>query len=170
MNGIIMGCETVDTTGAKLFLVVPGESVVSSKLKESLINVPVLMETGFDVVFRIPTDADLDGVDPILHPEHGGHITTPDGRQVMMIYYDKAWWLPQRASFPQSRPPRQRFHESLNPFVSLTQNKQDADDNKDDDNMESPLLDASEHIDMSQVEQRRFEILMNRQEEVQSPK
>ena len=79
MNGIIMGCETVDTTGAKLFLVVPGESVVSSKLKESLINVPVLMETGFDVVFRIPTDADLDGVDPILHPEHGGHITTPDG-------------------------------------------------------------------------------------------
>jgi hypothetical protein len=33
MNGIIMGCETVDTTGAQLLLVVPGESVFSFKLK-----------------------------------------------------------------------------------------------------------------------------------------
>jgi hypothetical protein len=32
--------------------------------------------------------------------------------------------------------------------------------------MASPLLDASEHTDMSEVEQRRFEILMNRQAEV----
>ena len=62
MNGIIMGCETVDTTGDQLLLVVPGESVFSSKLKESLISVAVLMEAGFDVVFRIPTDAILDGV------------------------------------------------------------------------------------------------------------
>ncbi len=88
MDGIIMGCETVDTTVAQL-LVVPGESVFSSKIKESLISVVVLMEAAFDVVFRIPTDAPLDGVDPILHPAYGGHITTPDGRQVMMIYYDK---------------------------------------------------------------------------------
>jgi hypothetical protein len=33
MNGIIMGCETVDTTDAQLLLVVPGESVFSFKLK-----------------------------------------------------------------------------------------------------------------------------------------
>ena len=46
---------------------------------------------GFDVVVRIPTDAALDGVDPSLHSDYGGHITTPDGRQVMMIYYDKTW-------------------------------------------------------------------------------
>jgi hypothetical protein len=69
MDGIIMGCETIDTTGAQLLLVVPGESVFSSKLKESLISVAVLMEAGFDVVFRIPTDATLDGVDPIIHPD-----------------------------------------------------------------------------------------------------
>ena len=37
------------------------------------------MEEAFVVVFRIPTDAPLDGVDPILHPAYGGHITTPDG-------------------------------------------------------------------------------------------
>lgn len=38
----------------------------------------------------------------------------------------------------------------------------------DDDTMASSLLDASEHIDMSEVEQRRFEIRMNRQAEVQN--
>ena len=79
MDGIIMGCETIDTNGDQLLLVVPGESVFSSKLTESLINVVVLMEVGFDVLFRIPTDATLDGVDPIIHPDIGGHITTPDG-------------------------------------------------------------------------------------------
>jgi len=67
MDGFIMGCETVDTTGDDL-LVVPGESVFN-KMKESLISVIVLVETGFDVVFRhgIPVDADLDEVDPLLH-------------------------------------------------------------------------------------------------------
>ena len=79
MHGIIMGCETVHTTDTQLLLVVPGESVFSSKLTESLISVDVLMEAGFDVVFRIPTDTVLDGVDPILHPTYGGHIITPDG-------------------------------------------------------------------------------------------
>jgi len=132
MAGVIMGCETVDTTGDQLLLVVPGESVFSSKLKESLISVAVLMEAGFDVVFHIPTDAILDGVDPILHPDYGGHITTPDGRQVMMIYYDKTWRLPQRASLPHSRSPPPRYHESLNPFSCLAQ---DDDDNNDADNM-----------------------------------
>jgi hypothetical protein len=34
--------------------------------------------------------------------------------------------------------------------------------------MASPLFDASEHSDMSEVEQRRFEIRMNRQAEVQN--
>jgi hypothetical protein len=149
-----MGCQKVDTTG---------ESVFSSKLKESLISVAVLMEAGFDVVFRIPY-----GVGPVLHPNYGGHITTPDSRQVMMIYYDKTWRLPQKASLPQSRPPPLRFHEFLNPFASLAQYTQDDDDNNDEDNMASPLLDASEHTDMSEVEQRRFEILMNRQAEVQN--
>ena len=130
MTDIIMRCETVDTTDVQLLLVVPGESVFSSTLTESLINEDVLMESGFDVLSRIPTDAALDGVDPILHPTYGGHITTPDG-QVMMIYYDKTCRLPQRASLSQSQPPPPRFHESLNPFVFLTQYTQDADDNKD---------------------------------------
>ena len=85
-----------------------------------------------------------------------------------MIYYDKTWWLPQRPSLPQSRPPPPRFHESLNPFACLTQYTQDADDNKDDDNMTWLSLDTSQHSDMSEVDQRRFEIRMNRQAEVQN--
>ncbi len=168
MDGIIMGCETIDTNGDQLLLVVPGESVFSSKLTESLINVAVLMEAGFDVHFRIPTDATIDAVDPIIHPDYGGHITTPDGRQVMMIYYDKTWRLPQRASLSSSRPHPPHFHASLNPCASLAQGVPVADDNRDDDNMASPLLDASEHSDLSEVEQRRFEIRLNRQAEVQN--
>ncbi len=39
---------------------------------------------------------------------------------------------------------------------------------QDDDNMVSTPLDASEHSDMSEVEERRFEIRMNRQGEVQN--
>ena len=39
---------------------------------------------------------------------------------------------------------------------------------QDDDNMVSTPLDASGHSDMSEVEQRRFEIRMNRQGEVQN--
>ena len=50
-----MGCETIDTNDDQLLLVVPGESVFSSNLTESLISVAVLMEAGFDVHFRIPT-------------------------------------------------------------------------------------------------------------------
>ena len=85
-----------------------------------------------------------------------------------MIYYDKTWRLPQRASLPQSRPPPPRFHESLNPFACLVQYTQDADDNRDDGNMAWLSLDTSEHSDMSEVDQRRFEIRMNRQAEVQN--
>ena len=80
-----------------------------------------------------------------------------------MIYYDKTWWLPQRASLSNPRPHPQHFHASLNPFACLAQGVPDADDNRDDDNMASPLLDASEHSDLSEVEQRRFEIRLNRQ-------
>ena len=47
MDDIIMGCETIDTNGDQLLLVVPGESFFSSKLTESLISVAVLMETGY---------------------------------------------------------------------------------------------------------------------------
>ena len=168
MHGIIMGCETVDTAGDQLLLVVPGESVFSSKLKESLISVAVLLEAGFDVVFRIPTDAALDGVDPSLHPDYGGHITTPDGRQGMMIYYDKTWRLPQRASLTTSRTPLPRFHESLDPFACLAQGIQDEDDNNDADNMVWPQLDTSQHSDLSEVEQRQFELRMNRQAAVKN--
>ena len=42
----------------------------------------------------IPADTPLDGVDILLH--YGGHITTPDGRQVMMIYPGNAEEQPLR--------------------------------------------------------------------------
>ena len=53
-------------------------------------------------------------------------------------------------------------------FECLDKFAQDVHDDKDDDNMESPLLDVSEHNDMSEVEQRHFQILTNRLTEIQN--
>jgi hypothetical protein len=47
--------------------------------------VTVLMEAGFDVVFRSPVDTALDGVDPLLHSDYGGHITTSPGKRLFFI-------------------------------------------------------------------------------------
>lgn len=48
-------------------------------------SVAVLMEAGFDVVFHSPADAALDGVDPLLHPVYGGHITSSPGKRLFSI-------------------------------------------------------------------------------------
>ena len=88
--------------------------------------------------------------------------------QVMMIYYDKTWRLPQQASLPQSRPPPPRSHESLNTFACLAQSAKTDDDNNDAHNMAWPHLDTSQHSDLSEVEQRQFELRMNRQVAVQN--
>jgi hypothetical protein len=57
-----MGCETIDTNAVDLRLVVPGDSVSISQLKESLISAGVLKEAGVHVVNHIPADAVLDGI------------------------------------------------------------------------------------------------------------
>jgi len=48
-------------------------------------SVAVLMEAGFDVVFRSPADVALDGVDPLLHPDYGGHITSSPEKRLFSI-------------------------------------------------------------------------------------
>ena len=96
LPGIIMGCETVDVNGRPFTLVVPDESVSDPTLTDSLIPVGRLKEDGFDVSFRVPVEAHIDGVDIAVYPKYGGKIITPgpDSRTVFMEYEEETWRLP----------------------------------------------------------------------------
>ena len=56
-----MGAETVTVYGKPIAIVVHDISVFSRELADPLVPAGCLMETGFDVVFRIPKHADTDG-------------------------------------------------------------------------------------------------------------
>jgi hypothetical protein len=71
LPGIIMGCETIDVNGRPFTLIVPDESVSDPTLTDSLIPVGRLKEDGFDVSFRIPIEAHIDGVDLTVYPKYG---------------------------------------------------------------------------------------------------
>ena len=97
LPGIIMGCETIDAKGRPFTLIVPDESVSDPTLTDSLIPVGRLKEDGFDVSFRIPIEAHIDGVDMDVYPKYGGKIITPkpDSRTILMEYGDETWSLPK---------------------------------------------------------------------------
>jgi hypothetical protein len=97
LPGIIMGCETIDTNGRPFTLIVPDDSVSDPTLTDSLIPVGRLKEDGFNVSFRIPVEAHLDGVDLTVYPKYGGKIVTPepDSRTIFMEYEDETWRLPK---------------------------------------------------------------------------
>jgi hypothetical protein len=97
LPGIVMGCETIDANGRLFTLLVPDESVSDPNLTDSLIPVGRLKEAGFQVSFRIPVEAHLDGVDLTVYPKYGGKIITPnpDSRTIFMEYEDATWRLPK---------------------------------------------------------------------------
>ncbi len=93
LPGIIMGCETVDVNGRPFTPVVPNESVSDPTLRDSLIPVGRFKEDGFDVSFRVPVEAHIDGVDIDVYPKYGSKIITPgpDSRTVFMEYEKETW-------------------------------------------------------------------------------
>ena len=97
LPGVVMGCETIDANGRPFTLIVPEESVSDPNLTDSLIPVGRLKEAGFQVCFRIPVEAHLDGVDLTVYPKYGGKIITPnpDSRTIFMDYEDETWRLPK---------------------------------------------------------------------------
>jgi hypothetical protein len=126
LPGIIMGCETVDVNGLPFTLVVPDESVSDPTLTDSLIPVGRLKEDGFDVSFRVPVEAHIDGVDIAVYPKYGGKIITPgpDSRTVFMEYEEETWSLPR----PQFSSERQKLttlahHATLNTFSILAEHQ-----------------------------------------------
>ena len=97
MTGILMGAETIDQHGKSFILVVPDVSVYDPGMSDSLISAGRLMEAGYNVNFRLPSDALTDGFAPITFPLYGGSITTPDNLTVIVMEYSgHTWRLPKR--------------------------------------------------------------------------
>jgi len=87
MTGILMGVETQDSHGKPFVLVVPDISVYDLAMSDSLILVSRLIEAGFTVNHRIPSQANEDGFSLKAVPLYGGTITTPDGTTIIVMEY-----------------------------------------------------------------------------------
>ena len=110
MTGILMGAETQDSHGKPFVLVVPDVIMYDPAMSDSLIPVGRLIEAGFSVNHRIPSQANEDGFSLKAVPLYGGTITTPDGKtMIVMEYAQHTWRLPlpsnKRVSKPKM-PPR----------------------------------------------------------------
>ena len=86
LNGILMGVETVNDKGKLLVVVALNTSVSNPKAAESLLPAGPLMEAGFIVDFRIPSDAAEDGYAHM--PFYGGTIVTPAPSRVIIMEYN----------------------------------------------------------------------------------
>jgi hypothetical protein len=124
LPGIVMGCETIDTNGRPFTLIVPDDSVSDPNLTDSLIPVGRLKEAGFQVCFRIPVEAHLDGVDLTVYPKYGGKIITPnpESRTIFMDYEDETWRLPKPTiAIKRELPTLLANHATLNGFSILAE-------------------------------------------------
>jgi hypothetical protein len=94
MRGILMGIETVDVHGKPLVIVAPDVSVSNPAHADSLLSAGRFMEAGYKIVFRIPSEANIDGY-PKLH-NYGGIFCTPspNARIIVMEYENETWRLP----------------------------------------------------------------------------
>jgi hypothetical protein len=155
MRGIIMGCETMDVTGRPLTLIVPDESVSDASLTDSLLPVGRLKEAGFDVRFRIPSEAKLDGVNLAKYPKYGGYIVTPqpEPRTIYMEYAEETWRLPL---------PVQQATQIVRPLSTINAFSALADMPEPES---APLQHDSQPEERSEADQRRFELMCKRQQE-----
>jgi len=119
MTGILMGAETQDSQRKPFVFVVPDVSAYDPAMSDSLIPVGRLIEAGFSVNHRIPSQANEDGFSLKAVPLYGGTITTPDGKTIIVMEYAQhTWYLPlpsnKRFSKPKLLP-----HASSENFVDL---------------------------------------------------
>ena len=157
LPGVVMGCETIDANGRPFTLIVPEESVSDPNLTDSLIPVGRLKEAGFQVCFRIPVEAHLDGVDLTVYPRYGGKIVTPDpdSRTIFMDYEDETWRLPKPIIALKREPPTLLTdHATLNGFSILAEQR--------DNNEQSNSVQLSTR---NEEDQRKFELMCKRQKE-----
>jgi hypothetical protein len=143
LPGVVMGCETIDANGRPFTLIVPEESVSDPNLTDSLIPVGRLKEAGFQVCFRIPVEAHLDGVDLTVYPKYGGKIITPnpDSRTIFMDYEDETWRLPKPTiALKRELPTSLADHATINGFSILAEQR----DNNEQSN--SVQLSTPRHV------------------------
>jgi len=72
------------------------------EIPHSLIPVGRLIEAGFSVNHRIPSQANVDGFSLKAIPLYGGTITTPDGKTIIVMEYAQHTWrlpLPSNKRF-----------------------------------------------------------------------
>jgi len=102
MTGILMGAETQDSHGKPFVLVVPDVFVYDPAMSDSLIPVGRLIEAGFSVNYRIPSEANENGFSLKAIPLYGGTITTPDDKTIIVMKYAQHTWrlpLPSNKRF-----------------------------------------------------------------------
>jgi hypothetical protein len=136
---------------------VPDESVSDPTLTDSLIPVGRLKEDGFDVSFRIPIEAHIDGIDLAVYPKYGGEIITPkpDSRTIFMEYEDETWRLPKpTVSLRRVLPTMIADHAILNIFSAI--------DEQQTGNQQSDNVRISTR---NEEDQSKFELMCRRQKE-----
>jgi len=136
MTGILMGAETQDSHRKPFVLFVPDVSVYDPAMSDSLIPVGRLIEVGFTVDYRIPSQANEDGFSLKTFPLYGGTITTLDDKTIIVMEYAQHTWglplpsnkrisnpkLPPRATseiFVDSRSTSSLFNDPGNSFHML---------------------------------------------------
>ena len=91
-------------------LVVPNVSVYDPAMSDSLVPMGRLVEAGFTVIHRIPSQAKEDGFSLKQYPLYGGTIATPDGKTtIVMEYAQHTWRLPLPCT-QSNLPPRATSH------------------------------------------------------------
>ena len=84
-----MGAQTQDSHAKPFVLVVPDVSFYDPAMPDSLISVGRVIEAGFTVIHRIPSQAKEDGFSLKTIPLYGGTITMPDGKTILVMEYNQ---------------------------------------------------------------------------------
>ena len=93
-NVLGMEIETVEVHGKPLVIVLPDVSVSNPAHGDSLLSAGRFMEAGYKIVFRIPSEANIDGY-PKLHNCGGIFCTpSPNARIIVMQHENETWRLP----------------------------------------------------------------------------
>jgi len=105
ITGILMGAETQDSHGKPFVLVVPDVSVYDPAMSDRLIPVGRLIEAGFSVNHKIPSQAKEDEFSLKGVALYGGTITTPEGKTIIVMEYAQhTWRLPLPSNKRVSKP------------------------------------------------------------------
>jgi len=172
--GILMGAETQDSHGKPSVLVVPDVSVYDPAMSDRLIPVGRLIDIGFTVNYRIPSQATEDGFSRKAVPLYGGTITTPDGKTIIVMEYAQHTWrlalLPSNKRF--SKPKLAPRTTSEN-FVDLRSTGSSFIDPSNSFHMLDEMYDLDDegyvpaYLIQNRIEgriQQRYELMLQRRE------